>query len=263
MKKSINNKEMRKNRFLRVTIVALILAAGMNTPQAKAQTLTDTIHGLYRSYDSMQNLTFDVRYVYTTDTINGETETEQLQGFYTMSNRKALYRLGNIEFMQNDSVLISVYHDDKIMMITPRQVNNAGSLLPLRQALDSMITSYSAHYTITHQHNTTDSISTIHFAGDSTVPFAHFYVLYDRADHLITAMKYVYYEVDEEIDLPRASFDDPVKRERRLTLYFENYRFDNISPALYDPSNYAWKEGEKWTPARKYIDYRVYSNQSL
>ncbi|MBN8785009.1 MAG: hypothetical protein J0G98_18260 [Terrimonas ferruginea] len=263
MKQTINNKGMRANWFLRMAIVLLVFAAITKPQQAKAQTLTDTIQRLYGIYDSMQYLSFDVRYVYTTDTVNGETETEQMLGSYTMSRRRALYRLGNIEFMQNDSVLISVYHDDKIMMITPRTVNNAGSLLPLREAIDSMVSTYSAHYTITHQHNTTDSISTIHFEGDSIAPFAHFYVLYNRESQLITEMRYIYYEEDEDIDLPRSSLPDPSRRKRKLTLYLDNYRFDNISPDLYDPSNYAWKEGEKWTPVRKYIDYRVYSNQPL
>lgn len=261
MKMTTKNKTMKTNWL----IVALLLAfaGGLRPQEAKAQTLTDTIQGLYHFYDSIRYLTFDVRYYYTTDTVNGETETDQLMGTYTMSHKRVLYRLGNVEFMQNDSLFISVYHDDKVMMVAPRKVDNAGTLLPLREALDSMITTYNSHYTVTHQHNTGDSISTIHFEGDSTAPFAHFYLIYNRESQLITEMKYVYYEGEVSEDLPRSSLPDSSLRERRLTIYLENYRFDNISPELYDPSNYVWKEGGKWTPIRKYIDYRVYFTQPL
>src|SRR5689334_14707452 len=60
---------------------------------------------IYKAYDSINYLTFDVKYTYSSDTLNGNFINDALEGSYTMAGKRALYNLGNIQFMQNDSFL--------------------------------------------------------------------------------------------------------------------------------------------------------------
>ncbi len=91
-------KSIKKN----LVIVALLLAIVMLQKSNAQSTPQEIMNRIYQKYDSLTYLTFDVKYVYSTDTVGGKFKTDVIKGTYTMAGKKALYNIGDIQFMQND-----------------------------------------------------------------------------------------------------------------------------------------------------------------
>lgn len=240
---------MMKKRFAieLLSILSCCLAfASTVTAQSTEQLILDSI---YQTYDSVPFLSFDVRYQLKSDTLDADsTKVEELTGSYTMSSRRAVFHLGDLECMQNDSFFIAVYHKDKMIIVGEPKRQNAGSFLPMRDALDSLLGVYSTHFTITvdkHQ----DTTSYIRFvASDTLAVFNKFVIQYNDANKLISKLEYVFYQPT-----------DTTTQVRMFTIEFSNYRFDNLSPSIYDQNNYIWEEEGIFKAVPKYIDYKVFN----
>ena len=76
-------------------LLLLLCTMQVNT---SAQTPQQIMAGIYKAYDSIPYLTFDVTYTYNTDTLNGDFTHDLLAGSYTMAGKQAKYNLGNIDF---------------------------------------------------------------------------------------------------------------------------------------------------------------------
>src|SRR5260370_24527456 len=105
----MTNKIMILENFKKpIPLLMLMLFSAMSI-QIKAQSARispspqQIMADIYKVYDSLNYLTFDLKYTYTSDTLNGDFTNDVLQGSYTMAGKKAKYNLGEIEFMQNDS----------------------------------------------------------------------------------------------------------------------------------------------------------------
>lgn len=256
---------MKKLLYSRLMAAMVVLLLCLSH-QSKAQTLTDTLHQLYKYYDSVKYLTFDVKYDYVATDDSGHVENEQILGTFTMSGKRAWYKLGNIEFMQSDSMFFAVYHEDKIIMVAPRRYENSGAMLPLRGLLDSMSTSLNAYFTRGANVSAGDSLIMMRFFGNGSAPFSRFDLGYDPRTNLILSMAYNYQETEYERTEPGGSSLTPVAPivwNKRLGISFGNYRFDNMSPELYSPNRYIWKDGDKWVPVDNYKDYRIYNTLPL
>lgn len=221
-------------------------------PPGSAQ---QALENIYRSYDSIPYISFDVTYEYSSDTIYGDFSHEVLNGTYTLAGKSSLYRLGNIEFMQNDSFFISVYNDDKFILVADPATNHSGSVLPLRSLIDSMMLVYSTHYNISH--NYLSDTGVIAFESiDSFARFKSFSISYDTTHHLLHGINYAFEEL-EQIDSVQTKM-----RQKWLTLDFKNYRFDNINELLYDENNYIYFDDRTCRPVSRYRGFKVYNSHT-
>lgn len=245
-----------------ILVVALLLAAA-GVQRASAQsTPQEIMQRIYEKYDSLTYLTFDVKYVYKSDTLNGKSERDVIKGTYTMAGKKALYNIGDIQFMQNDSFFISVYPKDKFIIVADPRTRNAGSELPMRNMMDSMMLSYAKHYNITMSSDSTEG--TIKFIrADSMVQFDRFVIKYGIDDNYLNSIKYVFEEpeVINEDDTTGAP-PQTVMRKKSLTIKFSNYRADNFSAKNYSENNYIWFEDGECKPVKKYKGFRVFYSRT-
>jgi Carbohydrate family 9 binding domain-like len=168
----------------------------LGTPQ---QVLTS----IYTAYDSMHYLSFDVQYDYTEDTAIGSTPlvSTVLQGSYTMAGRKSLYNIGNIQFMQNDSFFISVYNDQRFILVAnPRRIN-AGANLPLRGMMDSIVQAYNTHYTVSDTILNNGALGAINFIkADSLAQFDKFCITYYNLNRpYLRSISYVFKDPEDKI----------------------------------------------------------------
>ncbi|MBI3883031.1 MAG: hypothetical protein HY305_02125 [Sphingobacteriales bacterium] len=253
--------------FICIAVNNIALAQTVRTPQ-------QIIESLYKQYDSLPNVTFDVEFRYTSDTLNGNFTNEVLEGTYTMAGKRARYTIGDIEYMQNDSFFIAVYNKDKFIMVSNTILANTGKVLPAREAIDSLLYSYGNHYTITAAEN--DTFGIVNFAkADSLAQFLNFAIRY-RPD-----MNYIK-EIAYDFEVPYAPVSDlsPVSladadssgnntvddrsavplvimRRNRLQIQFATHRLDNFSRDIYSENNYIYFEGEECLPVPKYRDYNI------
>lgn len=260
------------NKIL-VTIIALLLLI-----TAEAQTAIDSAKtialGFFKTYDSIPYITFDVKYTYYSDTLYSDFSYETIKGSYTMSGKKAKYSMGDVDYLQNDSFLIAVYHKDETMVLSsPAQ--EAGSYLPMRSLLDSLLDAYSADYDISVKTKPDTTIG----GGDTTVNAAGYILLtkkpsatnaqlnryiieYDIIYNTITKVEYEFTEPGqtltstEEPDAGQRKLKNSA-RKRVLRIDFTNYRFDNLDDNVYSENTLVWEEDGQYKPVEKYKYYKV------
>jgi hypothetical protein len=244
-------------------LAALIILFALCNKEIKAQSTPQQIMTqIYKKYDSLSYITFDVKYIYGTDTLYGNFKNEVLPGSYTMAGKKAKYTVGDIEFMQNDSFLISVYNNDKYIIVTNPQMENSGNGLPMRSAMDSIIQAYAQHYIISNFADTV--LGVIKFEkADSFAQFKKFIIQYDVKTNFLKSIQYGFEE--SELMNPNdtmGSVPNYAMRQKSLLIEFSNYRVDNFLPELYNINKYIWFEDGEWKPISKYRDYKVYYSKS-
>ncbi len=258
------NNILKYNEY-KIAGMAMLFTCIITSQQIKAQNMsaadvTQAMQSIYRNYDSIAYLSFDVKFNYTSDTLLGDYANEQLDGSYTMAGKKAKYRLGDIDFMQNESFFIAVYNKDKLMLVDEPKTNNTGNQLPMRQMMDSMAQSYASHYFITGSSIGTDTNVISFDRADSAAQFDKFSITYDNRSKTLCQIAYEYSEppqLDSTVNYVMA----PPDRKRRLTIQYSNYRFDNYEDSVYDENNYIYFERGICKPVTKYDNYKIYNSK--
>lgn len=249
----------------KLLVVALLLVAtGLQGLSAQI-TPQQIMNRIYEKYDSLTYITFDVKYIYATDTIGGKYKTDVMKGSYTMAGKKALYSIGDIQFMQNDSFFITVYPEEKYMIVADPRTRNTGSQLPMRAMMDSMVQTYATHYTIKMTSDPEAEEGTIRFIkADSMAQFDRFIIKYDLENYYLNSIKYDFEEPDVMDDDDDESTEQPemIMRKKSLTIRFTDYRIDNFSPKNYNENNYIWFDDGECKPVDKYKGYRVFYSRS-
>lgn len=230
---------------------------------AQNEHVKSRLRTIYRNYDSIPYLSFDVRYTYTSDTVAGRSDHDVVVGSYTMSGKKAKFRMGEVEYMQNDSIFIAIYQKDQMMIVADPK-SNAGGHLPMRVILDSAVNSVSEEYEIQVSENEGDSIHSISFIArtDSAV-FERFTLHYAVDKGVILRLEYLFGQPEAQPDSTGQIPEHPevIRRHKKLQIDFFNYRLDNYQGDLYDESKYVWYENGELKPTSAYKEYRVYNTR--
>jgi hypothetical protein len=249
-----------KNKITAVA-TAFIFFLGVASQSFSQSLPVETIAKIYERLDTLNYLTFDVNYVYKTDTISGDYENSSLSGSFTLAGNRAFYSIGDIQFMQNDSFLIAVYPQDKIIIVSDPQTSSS---FIFQSAIDSLMSSLALHYTVTTYTDSTDSTQGVisFFKADSLARYDRFLIKYDTLENYLTSIQYDFKEnslVEPEDTLQNEQI---VTHQKKFIMWFSNYRISNFSDKIYDESNYIWFENGKCRPADKYKDYRVLYSRS-
>jgi hypothetical protein len=259
------NKKMTVRKIsIAVMITAMLFTAYSTVNAQTPPAVLQTLQSIYHNYDSVKYLSFDVKFDYGSDTLLGKFDSEQMDGTYTLAGNKAKYRLGDIDFMQNDSFFIAVYNKDKLIMVDEPKAINMGSQLPMRQQIDSLLLAYDNHYNIS-SYNLSADIGVIQLLGtDSLAQFERFAMQYDNRNYMLYQVSYEYKEPAELDSAVLAAYrastqttDVPLQK-KRFTIRFLNYRYDNFNEATYDENNYIWFENGICKPSARYEDYKIY-----
>ena len=251
-----------KNIRLVITVCAVAIASFVSA-QANLDSIKTELYKVNRVFDSSSYLGFNVNIQYTSDTLYGRFEHEEMSGKYVLNNRNLYYKMGNIEFAQNDSFAYSIYHDERMMMMTKDIMASNSLLFPLKEFVDSVITLYDSLYTISMY--TVDESQVIAFTAISNnVPYKRFAIYFEPESHypdkfemtMIGSLDNLYDIPDSIAQLIRVR---PV--EKRITMTFSNYyhpktleMFDNTSYVFFD------RQRKKYKPAEKFKAYRFITN---
>lgn len=253
--------------------VALFMLFVINVNNLSGQSTVDsarnTALNFFKTYDSIPYLTFDVRYTLYSDTTFSDFSYETIKGTYTLSGARARYTLGDVEYLQNDSFLLAVYHKDEQIIVSVPPVGNTGSYLPLREALDSLLIAYSSNYDMwvksTSADPETDSLGYIRLVrklNDTLAVYNRYTIEFNIEKNFITKVEYEY----TEPGLGLLPSDEPnegqrllknTDRRKTLRIEFMNYRFDNFSDSQYSENNFIWEEDGEYKPVDKYRNYKV------
>lgn len=240
--------------FFSISALSVSDSYGQSTPQ-------QIMENIYKSYDSLMYLTFDIRFTYSSDTLYGDFAHDVLDGTFTMAGKKIKYNLGDVEFIQNDSFLIAVYNNDKYIIVSEPRAKNSGNELPMRQVMNDLITTYSQYYVISVA--TIDSLTgRIDFVKNSDqAEFESFSITYHSDQYLLKAIDYSFHE-PPILDSNVTYVEIPAYRTRRLKIEFFKYRGDNFSDSFYSENNYVFFEDGMYKPVTKYKDFQVFNSRN-
>lgn len=246
------------NRFIPMLMVVVCLL-NYNTLMAQSGTPQEVFAKIYKAYDSSNYLSFNIKYTYSSDTLDGDFMYDVLEGTYTLAGKKAKFNLGDIEFMQNDSFFITVYNNDRFILVSNPRNSNAGKELPMRQIMDTLAADVLDHYTM-NVRNVEDTAFVDFYKQDSTAQFLKFSLVFDTNQNIIHSVEYVYEEAMLVNSLENTI--PAVIRKKRLKVDFSNYRFDNFSDSLYDENKYIFFEDGICKPIDKYNEFKIYNSHS-
>ncbi len=256
-----------KKNVLKVLIGMVLMQAAICT---HSQTLADTVRSeigkINNAYDSAFYLTFDVKMSYTNDPLLSSTDTagrhySEVTGTYSFFQNRALYKLGNIEYMQNDSFAIAVYHDDRLILVGRTAGNKSSMVLPNRAVMDTLMTKLELDYIYGIENE--DSVKILNFnAIDTTAPYLSIHITYNPKTYYILKIEcyvrdYEYDPLTDMEDLP----DFTGKRTNVMRFEFRNYRVAEMTDDAFSERKYLFMDGPgELQPSEAYKNFTIYKN---
>lgn len=269
---------MKTKYYFRKRCIVVVIATTVITAliqQGQAQSTDHYKKQLYyinKLYDSAIYLSFDVKYIYQTDTVETRFKNSELSGYYTLYGSKSYYKIGNIEYMQNDSFHIAAYNDEKFLIVTKmnKAVVGASKVLPLREMIDSMFYSNYHHYnlsseSIINRDDTLQQISFVKKTNDTIGLYDYFKINYRPKTYALQSLEYGFKQPvtpDENDTMPAKSnfsFLPQVMWNVKFKISFDHYRVGEIDPTLFSEARFIHEETVgNWVASDRYLGYRIF-----
>jgi hypothetical protein len=220
------------------------------------------LYKINKVFDSSRYLGFDVHIDYNSDTLFGKFQQEQMDGRYILNNQRLYYKMGATEYIQNDSFVYNIYHDEKMMMMTKDVMASKSNLFPLKEFADSIIAVYGSTYTITLRNE--DDSKVIEFTtSNSSLPYQRFAIYYDSVTHYPDKFEMSFmadisfYEIPDSL-AAKMRIKAP---KNRITMQFLNYGFPS-SLEIFDDENYVYfdRVRKRYQPSEKFKGFRFIAN---
>lgn len=249
---------------MRRKICSLLLIWLGAAPAVEAQDaakVKEILSAISHNYDTSTNLRFGVRFTNITEPKGEAPVSDNVEGTYALQGKKAFYRLGNIETMQNDSFFVVVYPDDQFVLVSAPKNNGNTGFFPFRETMDSLLRLSAAKYTITTVINKTEKKGSIIFsAKDTAEKVTEFKIEYNTSLGLLTSLRYLYYEYKEaredyKLQQPRLIF-----QKKTMLIEFYGYSNQKIDPLLLKETNYIYFEAGECKLTEKYKNYKLLYN---
>ena len=236
-----------------------------STASAQVEEAGLIMQRLYKKYDSLHLFKFDVKFTYNSDTAYGDFLYDVLQGKYLMNRGNVKYRLGNIDILQNEHHFVSVYNEQKIIVVSDA-VASGSKVLPMRQAIDSMLQVYESQYSVSLSLNIDSTEGEILFTSiDTTSIFTTFKITYDNEDDLLVSLEYNFIGPPQLFRLTDNDSQSLIEngiitsRMQKLKIEFTNYGFEELTPESFLTEQFVMNEDGQWKPVMKYRSYRVFA----
>lgn len=249
----------------KLIILALILP--LFTTGAGAQTFNldsakNELYKINKVFDSSRYLGFDIAIKYTSDTAFGNYEYEEMSGRYILNDRNIYYKMGNMEYIQNDSFSFTIYHDDKMMMMGRDSISAKSNLFPVREFTDSVLTWYAQVYNIAVRYE--DDSKVLEFTTtDTLAPYRRFTIYYSAESYYPDKFEIYFIEAGAGSSSGGAATDILPPSKKLITVSFSNYNSPD-SLNIFDNNNYVSfdRVRGKYQPAEKFRLYRFFTNDA-
>jgi hypothetical protein len=254
-----------RNNMTRTFITTCLLFMSAFVFAQTPDSVKQALYKINKVFDSSRYLAFDVNIKYQSDTLLGKFEYEEVSGEYIVNNKHLYYKMGDIEYVQNDSFVYNIYNDEKMMMMTRDIMQFNSSQFPLREFVDSIIMWYDTAYSISIQ--SADESRTISFTAKPAfydLPYRSFSITYQEDNYFPEQFEMTMYEgLTDLSDIPDsvAMYIKIRPVQKRITMSFSNYRnpqdlsvFDNTSYVEFD------RQRKKYQPAVKFKAYKFFAN---
>lgn len=246
-----------------LVMICFLAAQHWVQAQGNIEYAADKLVKINQVFDNAYFVQFNVKYIYSTDTLYGKFDQYERDGNYLIKGNNFHYKLGDVEYMQNDSFAFMLFHSDQTMMLTPRKMNSAADVFPLRQIVDSFLNTYSNYYSIDIIPNEIDGEETITFNTDSAnMPYSKFSFTYDKLNHYPTKIVFHYKEYQADHDNEEEDSTSQGHQELRnktMTLLFSGMTMADTDFGIFRQENYIYFDYQR----RRYIPIEKFKNYSF
>lgn len=254
-------------QLITIAIGLLLLQAPANL---RAQSLGDSAIVALSSIDSVYRnafyLGFDIKIAYKSDTLWAGTDSAdfvytEMVGNYIFNGKKALYKLGDIEYLQNETYTIALYKENKTILVGKTDTNQVvTNFLPTRQVFDTMMADLDSLYECSSIVTSDDrKIITFKSNSDSLTLFKTVEIEYDTTTFLLSKVVYVMY--DNDYTAPDEILSTDVRRKISFSFNFTNYRIERVDPDVFSEMKYLFFDGPAVIkPAAPYNDFTIYKS---
>ncbi|MBS4065891.1 MAG: hypothetical protein KGZ74_15130 [Chitinophagaceae bacterium] len=232
-------------------IYTLLLFAGIHKSAVAQEAAIDKeLKKIQDAYQSRDYLSFNVQYLYSYFK-EPETYIDTVYGSYKLSKNKYWAKMDDVEFIQNDSLLIAVYPEDRVLLINravPNWVDMISNWEKLWQQQKSKLQA------AVDKSSATGKI-VLNYTGDSI--YKRVEIWYNQTTFLTERLVFVIKQPQflmEDGDEEKLS-DDFSIIEVRLTAY-DSKPFE---PFIFSTANYINTVNGKVTPSSKYKEYTILS----
>lgn len=244
-------------------ILSLLMFAttftALKAQEPNLDTVKARLYAVNKVFDSSRYLAFDVLFNYHTDTLFGKFERDMQMAKYVINDRHFYMSMGEDEYIQTDSFLFTIYHEDRLLVMSAEPAAPLSQQFALREFLDSILYYYDSAYAIKVVEN--DSVHAISFAAKAdTLPYSRFTIEYQANSFLplrIEAEIMQYPDFDDIPDTLAAKF--PLTKVRhRAEMVFENYSVP-LDPNVFLMSKYVSYDRFRkiYKPAPQLQGYRL------
>lgn len=246
-------------------LTTVLLTYGIISAQVPSS-VKEALYKVNKTFDSSRFLAFDVNITFKSDTVLGKFENEEAVASYIVNSHNLYYKMGDIEFVQNDSFIYNIYHDEKMIMMTRQQTAENSSQFPLREFVDSTLSLYDSAYNITLSFFSDVSRMVAFDAKPaySGLPYQRFAIYYDPATYFPQSFEIVMYAPISDLGNATESISASIKLKsvkKVLKMEFSNYRSPS-DLAVFDNSSYVTynRVRNRYQPATQWKDYRFLAN---
>lgn len=250
-------------------IVLLLNLSFVSAQQQNIQEIRKQLKKLNTAFDSSYFLSFKVQYLYhSVDSVSGQEEKSQKEANYTVKGKNFFYSLGNMEYMQNDSMAFTVSHQNKSIFLSKTKETGVAKSFGLNAITDSTIGRYAQFYTITGTVDSLHNKAVLNFTAlpGATVVYKKMIVSFNLSPAILTKVEIAFNEPGEIKLIDSSGFfrgnTKKVLLSKNMQMLFSNYRPSDTNPDLFKPQHYVFYDRllNRFMPMEKYRQYKLYIN---
>lgn len=235
-----------------LTLAGLLYSAISVSQSATKEDVIKKMEELARKYKGADHLSFDVKYRYAAEQ-QPTKYLDSMQGSFRLNGTNYWYQLDNTEFVANDSMMLTVFKEDKVIFINGTSITQ--SAMPTA-VLDSVLL-MNQYNAINITQNKQEELIQVDFAPG---------FMYKNVQYVIDAKTGFLKKVIATIH--SVEMYDPAVKEMFenknefgiLEMVFSNYRTKSFDKTAFSSEKYLRKSGTEVRAGAAYSDYRIYNS---
>jgi hypothetical protein len=253
MKQKLSNSNHSPMRLIYFTIVFLMVFSTAIGQIDQRQEVVDRIQQLATRYRDTGFVSFDIKYLYATQA-SPTKFIDSVEGSFKLNHSQFWYKLDNTEAISNDSEIVTVFNEDKLIYVgNPVTVQSANPL----SMLDSVLLNNQYSRCAIAKAKGQDKISIDFNPG---YPYKKIEYLIDNKTGFVISMTAII--KSDQLNDPEAKvMFDKSDEYGVLQVNFSNYKTTGSSGKDFSSEKYLKRNGKSVQPTIDYSNYQIINSK--
>lgn len=238
-------KQLKIEMMKYITVITLTLVFSSANAQ-QFETAVTEIQKIQKAYSVPGYISFTVKYLYARETAPSKT-LDSLSFYYKMKGKNFHCKTDKIEFLQNDSVNLAIYHNEKTIILS----NPSSNIEQGRLSIDNWDSAFIAANIDTVYFSEKNSTKTLHFHFTPESIYSKYSIAYNRNTYRPTKITY--------IEKATQQFEDGQSKPNgiQITMLFSSFSKAVFNESLFNEQQFISKQTSQWSASSKYSGYTI------